>query len=449
MKSTPRFGTQRSSGIALAVATLFATCAAQAAPTPEELSAVKLYGNVSIAQDSMADWGPWTNFEAPAAGPDVLANLPAGQPEVYRPLGQATAPNVNVDPLGLACAGGSLCGFGVFSDYSYSNSMMKMSAGNDSMVADEHPYMMVGEVVTPAPGGESFSDNLPQTIKLSTTALSSGTVQPRLAQSGELAVEAEASPWGAYVAYSRRTGDKGNNEGFNVATSYSLYVPELAATQVAEVDGEAYLNSYIQGNANSPNISASSGQSIYGVLGLTTPDADMAALRASGATARYSGEMIGRLEGYMTMDANFGNATWTAVFNGGADRVSNYYSVYTRPSASGASILNGQVGFEASGTISGVNINSTSITATDGTIGAGSYVKGAFFGPNANAVGGVYNIIKTREPVTVTTTNTMPVAFVEGPVMMPAPAAPITTTIPGYTNARGVGSFIANRVTRD
>ena len=43
------------------------------AATPAEMQTIKLYGDVTIAQDSVKAWGPWEQFEAPAAGnPPVL-----------------------------------------------------------------------------------------------------------------------------------------------------------------------------------------------------------------------------------------------------------------------------------------------------------------------------------------------------------------------------------------
>jgi len=59
------------------------------------------------------------------------------------------------------------------------------------------------------------------------------------------------------------------------------------------------------------------------------------------------------------------------------------------------------------------------------------YVKGAFFGPMAAAIGGVADITKTRTAVP---------ANVEAPALQ---AASVQTTTPVYTNASYVAPFVA------
>ncbi len=62
--------------------------------------------------------------------------------------------------------------------------------------------------------------------------------------------------------------------------------------------------------------------------------------------------------------------------------------------SNGVKYVTGNVGFSASGTISGANIQSTNVSAGDGTV-TGTVV-GNFFGDGAEVLGGVSDIVKTR-----------------------------------------------------
>jgi C-lobe and N-lobe beta barrels of Tf-binding protein B len=138
-------------------------------------------------------------------------------------------------------------------------------------------------------------------------------------------------------------------------------------------------------------------QNSVGVAGVTTSDADMANLRASNATATYTGYDLNGLNAKVkpnvTLSVNFGNGSFTGSVNGGADRG----TVQTQNTTRGTQLA-GLVGVNIDkGVITGANFMSTALSATDGKIGAGSVVQGAFFGPSAAAAGGVVNITKTSD----------------------------------------------------
>jgi hypothetical protein len=131
------------------------------------------------------------------------------------------------------------------------------------------------------------------------------------------------------------------------------------------------------------------------VVGVTTSDAEMASLRASNATATYTGYDLNGLQAKVkpnvTLSVNFGNGTFTGSVNGGADR-----GIVQPQTTTSGTQLAGLVGVNIDkGVITGANFMSTALSATDGKIGAGSVVQGAFFGPSAAAAGGVVNITKT------------------------------------------------------
>jgi len=117
-------------------------------------------------------------------------------------------------------------------------------------------------------------------------------------------------------------------------------------------------------------------------------------------------------ESPVVINVNFGTATWNGTWNNGVDGNTHPHGA----DSNGTVHLYGQVGFTAQGTISGANIQSTSVGTLDpgATIVKGQ-VQGSFFGPQAAAVGGVSDITKTN------------------------PAK-------GYENARNVDLFIANKV---
>ena len=133
-------------------------------------------------------------------------------------------------------------------------------------------------------------------------------------------------------------------------------------------------------------------QTVQGVAGVTTSDADMSALRAGNVSATYVGFDGKSDHAYanVKLEVNFGNGSFTGSFNGGTDA----YNVSQATTAQGTQ-LRGRVGFDVtSGVITGANFTSTGLSAADGRV-TGS-VTGAFFGPKAAAAGGVADITKTR-----------------------------------------------------
>ncbi|MBI5926828.1 MAG: hypothetical protein HY836_14655 [Aquabacterium sp.] len=394
------------SALTLAVFALVHT-GASAAASDEELKKTKVYGDVSIAEDTSSSWGPWSNFEPPAAGPATSTNQSIVRSvELYRPLAQPVVPPV--ESIGLGCAGGSLCGFGVFS-------------GNDSMnnsytSVPPHAWVATGSI-TPAEQGL-----LPTSITLNMKALSEGA-SLLIPDSGPLTLGTDDYYDAVYSAPSSKVS------GYEVYGHADAYLNDMAEqTLVAGVN----ISQYVRGESSGESESYSyQGRYGSGVLGFTTSDADMSALRANNATASYTGGTLDSGMGSVHVDVQFGAATWQATFNGGQDGKVGSYTPY----GSTTPVLYGNVGFTAAGTISGVNLQSTSVGTNDVGASVSGYVRGAFFGPQAAAIGGVVDITKT-----------MPAAAVQ----MPAAAAPQQARVAsmvaepsGYTNARYVAPFVA------
>lgn len=329
--------------LTLAVATVLWQTQVAAAPTNAELNSVKLYGNVTIAQDSVTGWGPWTEFEPPAAGNPPLAALPT-TPDLYRTLPQvATATPPGPTPV-TPTPERDLIGFGAF--YSL------ITTPNAPDITDgPHPFSLAGTAVTPASTGSW----LPDSFEMSITPMVGTSPAP---SSSLLAVQAD----GSYAG------------GTDTAQLKLIASPGTAVdAQATEASFYQFL-SYI----SSPDERAPQVVTHVGVIGYRSTAADMLDLRGRGVVATYNGQSTANATASfvpMSMRVDFGASTWTGVWNGGVTK-------------------NGAIGFAAAGNITGANFNSSSITANDSNRISGT-VTGAFFGPMAAAAGGVTDITKS------------------------------------------------------
>jgi hypothetical protein len=177
---TPSFK-RASLAAAVAVGCAAAVSAHAADATGEQLKAVKLYGNVSIAEDDIQAWGPWEQIEPPQAGPmSSLRNLAATR-EVYRPLASlVTSPLVPpTSPADFACEGGGICGFGVKYTLGYPPetppSMETGSPVRPQGYATVLASTSLQEVTLKALGTEVDQAGLPAQIALKTSSVTDGT----------------------------------------------------------------------------------------------------------------------------------------------------------------------------------------------------------------------------------------------------------------------------------
>lgn len=370
--------TFRLSTVALAAALCWQT-SAHATATEAQLRSVTLYGNVSIQEDSTSSWGPWAEFEPPAAGNTQPVAAPRAATDPYRPLAQTTTnttPPVT-QPVTPPCASGGLCGFGMF----------VVGDPNDfedrPERTDVQAFRLNGNIVQAAQSeGEGSSALLPQVIGLNATVLSNTNVPFQLSTSGDLTYTNGTSP---YLGETPGNFYYGNNGVYAIGQDPQKagngYSPEqITATHFKLV-------TYVKGPQGSV-------QGSWGVIGYTTPAADMEALRGS-AQANYNGS--DHYGNAVAMTVNFngganGQGSWSGTWNGGSDG-----TVSTQASTNGT-ILTGQVGFTAAGNIQGSTFTSTSVGTNDARGSVTGFVQGAFFGPNAAAAGGVVDITKTMQP---------------------------------------------------
>lgn len=318
---------------------------AHAAPaTQEELNKIRLYGEVTIAEDSVRSWGPWTEFEETAAGPQAAAQGGAStKSETYRPVPQVASP--------------ALLGFGV---------VLQESATLTSPALT--PYELSGTITT-ASDPTSGLPAWPQAIQVRTTALNSG----------------EGTWLSANAPLNLGTGDF----WFNYASPSESANPYIALDLYP--GGWFYDPQEVQATFYSgKSYAGESAQGTWGVMGTPTSASDLSALRSQRMVATYSGYALDNQGSNppISMSVNFGNSTFTLTSNGGVDG-----SVRTETATNGTTLLKGQVGYTATGTVSGVTFSSSTVTTGDQGAISGK-VKGAFFGPSAAAAGGVTDLTK-------------------------------------------------------
>ena len=353
--------------LSLAVATLLLQSQAGAAPTSAELNSVKLYGDVTIAQDSVTGWGPWTEFEAPAAGNPPLAQLP-GTSEFYRTLPQATT---------------NLIGFAGY--YSLANS------GTAIVTKGPNPITVTG-----TPTRISSGSFLPDSFVLQVTPSTAGEYPPPTS----VALTFDASR-GIHTSSLTPTPE---GETLLALLSNPDSPVDAQANQVSFYQLVSYIGAPEGGS--SPQV-----VSHIGVIGYGTPAGDMAALMRGNVNATYAGHSLTNGDAFtpMTMNVQFGQGTWDASFNGGATTVSPVGAV-----AVGFNVQGGVI----NGSSFSTNAGST-FSATDGAVTG--KVNGSFYGPQAAAVGGAYDVTKNGvryvDPFIGVKTAT--------PIVVPTPTVPV------------------------
>jgi hypothetical protein len=328
--------------LSLAVATLLMQSQAQAAPSEAQLSGVKLYGDVSIAQDSVTSWGPWTEFEPPAAGAPPLAQLP-GTAELYRTLARATpAVSINQD----------LVGFGGFTN-------LTLFQGEGGIALDgPHSISLTGKAF----GIPTANSLEAQAFQLQTTPLTTG-IHPML-DSGRMNLDVNLDG----IEYS--SADAQNHQA-----NLHLIASDLSSEVVKAKDVQASLytryivKQYMAGDELNPNV-VQRGTLEVGVIGYQTSLTDMDSLRAGGFQATYSGQSLNAtgVSSNMTLSVDFGNSRWSGDFDHAG-------------------------GYQAIGTVTGASFSSTQVTAGESTL-QNSFVNGNFTGIRAAGAIGVSDITK-------------------------------------------------------
>lgn len=396
--------------VATSIVALFATSPVFAIDSwqfhENDWSKVRSYATVPISQDSLDSWGAWGGFVEPAAGAPSVAQMPgvAGS-DPYR-----TTPNAT-RVAAYVCRGGDWCGYAVFAnqqwDYNQSRAKGESSEGNTY----SGPMAgLFGLTLTPndptavtVNGGSGSGMASWRLASLTGTApiFNSGTDLPANFGWGN------SDQGGLNIFYARRDsntviGNTTTYDGNYLDGGYYWSLPTSNKEVTAGWFGR-YIESYVNGQDEESEWNNGNGTQTYGyyVAGIATPQAYLDSQRAGNVVATYSGNSMD-LSGYQTsvnMTVNFGNATWSGSWNNGSDGY-----VYTDTASNGKTYMYGQVGFNASGTISGANINSTALSANDGTVTG--KVQGTFYGQTAGSIGGVSDIVKTNTATMTPTAHT-------------------------------------------
>lgn len=365
-------GIIRLSALALACA---ASLSAQANPSNADYAKVVLYGDVTIAQDSTSSWGIWEQLEPPAAGVQAPTIALRTSGDLYRPLGQLDPVPPVTPAIEGFCAGGSLCGFGVMADMGDlqpEGAVTGPQAVREPMAPTQHAFQMFAADLNSEGNTNSW---LPNAMSLSIKMMSVGEAALSDIERMDLMEDQRTHQFFEKNPVGKR----------GIAITTLLY--DIEGVDAGRFDGG--MERRISGNSDPSAIA----QALVGFWGVTTSTVNMAALRASQATATYTGrgiDAVGNRTGNKVMNVNFGTSTFTMSVNGGSDT-----KAYTQRTSAGTQLM-GSVGYNVVGTLTGSTFESRQITAVDGTIGAGSAVKGAFVGAGAAMAIGASDIVKTK-----------------------------------------------------
>jgi len=342
---------------------------AHAGPSQADLERTRLYGEVSIAQDSVNSWGVWEQFEPPAAGPNTPVVSLAPRGDLYRPIGNVDptpTPNPNPPVAVPLCASGALCGFGVFAA-----TQGERDPSAPYVASDRFAFVTQPVTLTDAAREQAAVllrvDWEPRSMQMFNTALNGGSIE---ADSGQMFND------GAYYGY--------DNGGSRILSSSRKAADDgTGITNVVEVARLSGVYKYVSGETTVS-------KDIFAFWGVTTPAAAMDALNRSNVQTTYQGRTYdGSQTVTMAIDFGQGKIT-TGQFGAGVDG-----KVVAIPTTSGGTQLTGAVGFTFTGDVVGSTFRSTSVQAADARAISGS-VQGAFFGSGAQAAAGVADVVKTR-----------------------------------------------------
>jgi hypothetical protein len=296
---------------------------------------IKLCKGVTLQNDSAKQWGCWTQFASPAAGPTPVGYLGMPGSEPYLPTVNPTQPTT-----GSSCAAGAMCGYAVYMNLFASEGYYGQDKPSISWYPESDYFSPAHFTVNPQ--GTQPDGVTPTALNFQLQQINAGDPTPYFANSSLLPLFASFGP----VSYYRTSSSNG--------LSYTYWAP-VKGTQM--VVGSAAIYDYIGGTGTG---------SLF-VTGVPTSSADLTHLATNNLSATYTGsELISGAA--VQIKAYFGQGNWNGSWGAGT---------------AGA--------WQAGGSITGGNIQSTAIS---GAYNAGQ-VQGAFYGSNAQALGGVADVSNT------------------------------------------------------
>lgn len=362
---------------------------------------VKSYGNVLLSDDSVDNWGPWSDFVEPAAGAPSPVQMPGSSgSDPYKKT---------PDVLTQGCAAGDWCGYAVFKDANSDSSYHDYGRSNYSkkpLSAGLFTLTLTPEDSTVTAGsGKGSGTAFWRLTSIDTSVIpnfsDSGTNIPvyfggerdnglhhfhteyvekmMLAFSGDTATASGFS----HNIWSREAQNEVGYGPFELATS-AIYLDtekhRLASNdEVAIGRFSRQVESYTSGEETMLRDSggwSSTQTDGYYVAGIATPQAYLAGQQAQNIRASYwGGSYDGSKQGVVNINVQFGSGDWQGT----------WYSTGK-----------GSFGFEAAGKINGANISadSSGLVQQKGATLTG-YVQGTFYGQTAGSIGGVSSVTRT------------------------------------------------------
>jgi len=337
---------------------------------------VMAYGTIPIEKDSPTEWGPWTQFVQPAAGPvAVLPSMPADGTAYFRPEStDEYSPKYDLDLEEGFCKGGEWCGYAVYTNARSDHGVKSRSGPLPGRIA---------LTLTP-------DEKVPDEIVLS---------QPIYNKVGGFASWRATGLFGADDPAFTESGDM-TAAFFNIPANFFAHTEDSYSDTLYD---KAYANGlnpwgypdeitkgFFGRNAETEDPSIEQGVNGIYIAGIPTALSDLSVLRADNFTAAYCGWAF--QGSHVKIDVNFGPATWSGEWNGGYDGL-----VKNMPDGT----LSGKVGFTAQGDIKGTDFYSTKVGANDevgpnGILKVRGKVLGTFYGKDAKALAGVADITKTK-----------------------------------------------------
>ena len=358
--------------ISAVVALLFAgmpSAFAMQSSHESEWGKIKLCEKLTLAEDSAGEWGCWTEFAAPAAGPSGnYLGAPGSEAYLNNPIATQAG-----------CPAGAMCGYAVYLNYEKSGRY-----GFDSFGKYRDPVYPATFIVYPQFGeqnGWGFG-GLTASFELTplSTPLSGSDPAPMFTNSGSVPLEG----WYGYNPYWGGYGKADGGDGTvnasiegsvdHAVTTWGSWPPVVQPSAVAVGDDLTSFKVfvYVTGDS-SPKEYYSYMQEYYSeqgvkgayVVGYPTTSAQMTAMNS--LIGHYCGSEV-LSGGNVSITANFNTASWQGSWSYGK------YGYLPN--------------WGASGNISGGNIQSTALS---GAAQAG-VVQGTFYGSGAQNLAGISDV---------------------------------------------------------
>jgi hypothetical protein len=334
-------------------------------------AAATAVGAMQDEKDSVYSWGPWAKMVSPAAGPQGVGFLSFAGLYEYEPA-------LVVQNEGL-CAAGGACGFATYrvtysSQYQGGEFNLFSIGGYDGGESSRYGYVPAMFGATGETGDPGWITPL-YNVSFNVVPMNETAVHP--------AVTSTEMNGAAYWLFGSTYFSVGGQDGGQHSGLSGVYLDELAGAKGSDqyfLLATGWSDKTTEYSDCVKLVADREGAFVYGV----TPTLE--ALHAGSVTAAYSGHAM--YSGVpVVINVNLGNSTWNGSWNNGVDGFTHavYYANGT--------YRTGQVGFDASGTINGVNITSTSVSASDAETVSGN-VTGAFFGTSGQSLAGVSDVTK-------------------------------------------------------